>query len=169
MILTVNGYSDWTQVKHQDIEEFARFTTQYHLERVTQVPNALDAVDAMEDEVQLSCVETQSLAKDLASMRSTRARADVVFCTAQGTQFHAHRAVLAARSAYFRAMLGVSMRESRSSEDSAAQVELGSEVDANSFEVVLKFLYAEPIDMTNNSVDWLGVLELCCRYYKMLV
>jgi BTB/POZ domain len=150
-------YADWAKVKQGYTDQFTRFTTQYHLERVTRLFNEGDEfVDAQPAQVDA----TQSLAQDFTALLRSELLTDVTFC-AQGERFRAHRAVLAARSAYFRALLSGQMRESHAH----AEVELGNDaVDAHAFKTVLHHLYAAPVDLAQSGLDLLGVLELCCRY-----
>eukprot|EP00026_Physarum_polycephalum_P005233 Phypoly_transcript_05264.p1 GENE.Phypoly_transcript_05264~~Phypoly_transcript_05264.p1 ORF type:complete len:652 (+),score=106.77 Phypoly_transcript_05264:70-1956(+) len=150
-------YSDWSQVKPQHTDEFAQFTAEYHLERITQIcvpdlaaPDAYDAQPAQDP--------TQSLAQDLSALLHSQLRSDVVF-RAQDTRFRAHRAVLTARSTYFHALFTGSMRESLAD----AEVDLDA-VDPHAFDVVLRHLYAAPVDLAQVGLDLLEVLELCVRY-----
>jgi len=51
------------------------------------------------------------------------------------------------------------MRESHAD----AEIDLEA-VDARAFDIVLRHLYAAPVDLTQDGLDLLEVLELCVRY-----
>ncbi|KAJ1520319.1 hypothetical protein ONE63_004518 [Megalurothrips usitatus] len=95
------------------------------------------------------------LAVQLHDARRSGTMCDVVF-VADGREFHAHKAVVSARSAVFHSMFGSTFLEAR---DGRAVIE---GVSANAFDKFLEFLYLDHIS------DWgeleLELLQLADRY-----
>ena len=74
------------------------------------------------------------LAEDLGYLHERPSHSDVSLCL-QGTEFHAHKAILAARSPVFNAMFGHEMEETRQN-----RVDI-PDVDEETMREVLRFIY----------------------------
>ncbi len=104
--------------------------------------------------------DIRSLEMDLGKLLKSGFLSDITF-RASEVKFRAHRAILAARSSYFRAMFASQMREAATA-DSEIDV---PDVEPRLFELVLRYLYTSSLDLTQDGLDLLRLLELCKFYF----
>lgn len=152
-------YTDRAFVENGDLEEFSRFITKFHLERVTRVADMELDDGTMFDQGQAPAAAQRSLEMDLEKLLKSGFRSDIAF-EVQGTKFRGHKAILSARNQYFHAMLAGQMRESIVPDSEVVIVD----VEPDTFDAVLRYLYTSSIDFTQAGLDLLSVLELSHRY-----
>jgi len=87
----------------------------------------------------LTSITGSSLSRDMMSVFKDRKCCDVVFKLAN-TEIPAHKNILCARSVYFERMFESGMQES-----STGVVDLKDEVDAESFNLMLEYIYSDDI------------------------
>ena len=84
-------------------------------------------------------IPPETLRQDMASLMTSGDDTDVEIYVAHRT-FHAHSQILRARSPYLKGMLASSMREAETKEIKE------TEMDPDTFEVLLQFMYTDTVD-----------------------
>jgi ankyrin repeat protein len=102
--------------------------------------------------------EPERLNEEVLELLNSGAFADVTL-TVNGTQFKAHKAVLVARSQFFRALLTGGLKESTQKE-----IDLGPDFcDPPEFQALLRFLYSKSVDYSTISEYILPLFTLATR------